>query len=145
MIRTFADTHATIADRPGDLSPGMPGLLRRRQFTSRAPTSHRRPESAGATILSATAAATSSTGFNEPVPSVTLRVRCSHVRPHDHTTTEWFQLVRADYDEMPGLHLTKPQAQRLWNLETTMCDAVLDALEAARFLRRTRTGAYVKG
>jgi len=55
--------------------------------------------------------------------------------------TNWIQLIRAEYHEIPGLHLTKPQAQRLWNLQTTMCDAVL---EATRFLRRTRTGAYVK-
>ena len=60
------------------------------------------------------------------------------------TLTEWMQVIRAEYQEMPGLHLTKPQAQRLWNLDSTMCDAVLQALETARFLRRTHTGAYVK-
>ena len=45
---------------------------------------------------------------------------------------------------MPGLHLTKPQVGRLWNLDPTMCEAVLEALEADRFLRRTPTGAYVR-
>ena len=58
--------------------------------------------------------------------------------------TDWIQLIRAEYYEIPGLHLTRPQVQRLWNLDATMCDAVLQALEAARFLRRTRAGAYVK-
>ncbi len=58
--------------------------------------------------------------------------------------TELVQLIRAEYHEMPGLHLTRPQVQRLWNLEATMCDAVLEALAEARFLRRTHTGAYVK-
>ena len=58
--------------------------------------------------------------------------------------THLLKLVSSEYHEMPGLHLTKPQVQRLWNLDTTMCDAVLQALEAARFLRRTDTGAYVK-
>ena len=58
--------------------------------------------------------------------------------------TDLIQRIRAEYREFPGLHLTKPQVQRLFNLETTMCNAVLEALEAARFLRRTRTGAYVK-
>jgi hypothetical protein len=36
--------------------------------------------------------------------------------------TDWIQLIRAEYHEIPGLHLTKPQVQRLWNLERTMCD-----------------------
>ena len=58
--------------------------------------------------------------------------------------TDWIQLIRAEYHEMPDLRLTRPQVQRLWNLETTMCDAVLDVLEATKFLRRTHTGAYVK-
>jgi hypothetical protein len=38
---------------------------------------------------------------------------------------------------MPGLNLTKPQVQRLWNLDPTMREAVLEALETARVLRRT--------
>jgi hypothetical protein len=45
---------------------------------------------------------------------------------------------------MPGLHLTKPQVQRLWSLDATMCEAVLEVLETASVLRRTHTGAYVK-
>jgi hypothetical protein len=64
--------------------------------------------------------------------------------PHEDTMTDWIHLIRAEYHEIPGLHLTKPQVQRLWNLETTTCDAVLEALEATKFLRRTGTGAYVK-
>jgi hypothetical protein len=62
----------------------------------------------------------------------------------EETMTDWIQLIRAEYHELPGLHLTKPQIQRLWNLDTTMCEAVLQELEAARFLRRTHNGAYVK-
>lgn len=58
--------------------------------------------------------------------------------------TDWIQLIRAEYHEMPGLHLTNSQVRRLWSLEFTMCDAVLEALEAVKVLRRTRTGAYVK-
>lgn len=69
--------------------------------------------------------------------------RLSHMTLED-TMTDWIQLIRAEYHEIPGLHLTKPQVQRLWNLDTPMCEAVLQALEATRFLRRTRTGAYVK-
>jgi hypothetical protein len=45
---------------------------------------------------------------------------------------------------MPGLHLTNRQVLRLWSLDASICDAVLEALETARVLRRTHTGAYVK-
>lgn len=58
--------------------------------------------------------------------------------------TYWIELIRAEYHEMPGLHLTRPQVQRLWNLEVTMCEAVLEVLEATGVLRRTHTGAYVR-
>ena len=58
--------------------------------------------------------------------------------------TDWLPLIRAEYREIPGLHLTEPQAQRLWNLDTTTCKAALDALEVCGFLRRTPKGAYVK-
>jgi len=56
----------------------------------------------------------------------------------------WIQLIRAEYHEIPDLHLTKPQVQRLWNLDAKLCDAVLEALEAGRVLRRTQAGAYVR-
>jgi hypothetical protein len=55
----------------------------------------------------------------------------------------WLQLVQAEYREMPGLHLTKPQVRRLWGLDNVTCDALLDALEATRFLRRTSRDGYV--
>jgi hypothetical protein len=60
------------------------------------------------------------------------------------TMTDWLNLIRAEYVEIPGLHLTKPQVQRLWNLEPHACDRVLQALEDQKFLRRTHTGAYVR-
>jgi hypothetical protein len=62
----------------------------------------------------------------------------------EDTMTDWLQLIRAEYHEIPGLHLTKPQFRRLWNLDETMCEALLEALETTRFLRRTRAGAYIK-
>jgi hypothetical protein len=58
--------------------------------------------------------------------------------------TDWLQLIRAEYIESPGLYLTKAQVRRLWNLDPNMCDALLEALEADQFLRRTHTGAYVR-
>jgi hypothetical protein len=52
-------------------------------------------------------------------------------------------IARGEYLEMPGLRLTRRQAQRLWALDTTTCDALLDALERAQFLRRTEKGEYM--
>jgi hypothetical protein len=60
------------------------------------------------------------------------------------TALDWLHLIRAEYLEIPGLHLTKPQVQRLWGLDTMTCDALLKALVDARFLRRTHAGAYVR-
>ncbi|PWT84443.1 MAG: hypothetical protein C5B57_04865 [Blastocatellia bacterium] len=61
----------------------------------------------------------------------------------DSGVLDWLHLIRAEYLEIPGLHLTKPQVQRMWGLDTMTCDALLDALVDARFLRRTHAGAYV--
>lgn len=62
----------------------------------------------------------------------------------EDTMTDWMQLIRAEYREIPGLHLTKRQVQRLWNLDAAMCESLLVALEDARVLRRTQAGAYVR-
>ncbi len=43
---------------------------------------------------------------------------------------------------MPGLHLTGPQAQRLWGVDRQTCERLLDTLLAARFLCRARNGAF---
>jgi len=52
--------------------------------------------------------------------------------------------VRGEYIEMPGLRLTSAQAQRLWGLDRAACDALLGALVEAKFLFRTRDGAFVR-
>ncbi len=52
-------------------------------------------------------------------------------------------IIRGEYLEMPGLRLTRQQAQRLWSLDAETCETLLTTLEAARFLRRTRGGDYV--
>ena len=51
-------------------------------------------------------------------------------------------IVRGEFLEMPGLRLTKKQAQRLWALDRDACDALLITLESSRFLRQTRDGEY---
>ena len=58
--------------------------------------------------------------------------------------TDLVRIIRAEYIEMPGLHLTRTQARRLWNLEPGTCDELLDGLVAAGFLRRTAGDAFVR-
>ena len=52
--------------------------------------------------------------------------------------------VKGEYIEMPGLRLTIAQAQRLWGLDRAVCDALFGALVDAKFLFRTRDGAFVR-
>ena len=54
----------------------------------------------------------------------------------DKPVTEWTDRVRAEYLEMPGLTLTRWQMRRLWLLDASLCDAVVDALVASGFLWR---------
>jgi hypothetical protein len=56
---------------------------------------------------------------------------------------DWIRLIRAEYLEMPGLHLTRPQIRRLWNLDPSVCDSLVETLVSTRFLRTTSHGAYV--
>ena len=63
--------------------------------------------------------------------------------PTGPSITEWTKLVQSEYREMPGLHLTKPQLRRLWGLDQTTCDALVETLEQANFLRRTPSEGYV--
>jgi hypothetical protein len=58
--------------------------------------------------------------------------------------SEWIQLIRAEYREMPGLHLSKRQAQRLWNLDQESCERIFTALEETHFLKRTAGDAYTR-
>ena len=52
-------------------------------------------------------------------------------------------IVRGEYLEMPGLRLTRHQAERLWSIDAGTCERLLTTLEQAKFLRRTRGGDYV--
>jgi Fic family protein len=54
-------------------------------------------------------------------------------------------IVRGEYLEMPGLRLTRQQAQRLWALDAETCEALLRTLEERNVLRRTSSGHYVLG
>ena len=44
--------------------------------------------------------------------------------------------VRAEFLEMPGMHLTLPQAQRLWGLDAETCERVITMLVSNKVLRR---------
>jgi hypothetical protein len=66
------------------------------------------------------------------------------MRPTDTHLTDWLQLIRAEYLEVPGLCVTKEQAQRLWGLDALTLEALLEALVDAKFLRCTRQKAYVR-
>jgi hypothetical protein len=62
----------------------------------------------------------------------------------DTDPEDWIRVIRAEYLEFPGLSLTEPQAQRLWNLDRDTCQCVLDALVRQKFLRRTADAQYVR-
>ena len=53
--------------------------------------------------------------------------------------------VRDDFNEMPGLELTVPQAVRLWHMGLDDCRYVLDALVDAGFLQWTPRWTIVRG
>ncbi len=63
--------------------------------------------------------------------------------PSDTHITDWLRLIRAEYLEVPGLRLTREQAQRLWSLDALTVEALFAALVDAKFLRCTRQKAYV--
>ena len=59
-------------------------------------------------------------------------------------TDDVLRRVQGEFLEMPGLRLTEPQARRLWGLDAASCDALLGALVEAKFLFRTRDGAFMR-
>ena len=60
------------------------------------------------------------------------------------SATDWLQIIRGEFEELPPLCLTKPQVQRLWDLDARTCDALLDTLVRDKFLERTSNGAYAR-
>jgi hypothetical protein len=52
--------------------------------------------------------------------------------------------VRSEFVEMPGLRLRIDQAQRLWNLDRTVCESVLRSLVDAKFLGRFEDDLYAR-
>ena len=52
--------------------------------------------------------------------------------------------VRKEFLEMPGLRLTIRQAARLWGLESTACEHVIEVLVRSEFLRRVPDGMIAR-
>jgi hypothetical protein len=52
--------------------------------------------------------------------------------------------VRAEFEEMPGMTLTMPQASRLFGIEHDVCRTIVDRLVTAAYLRWTTTGAVTR-
>jgi len=71
-------------------------------------------------------------------------MNCDSAMPMESTFVEAVRRVKSEYLEMPGLKLTSSQAARLWGLDVGVCDAVLTALVADRFLTCTRNAAFVR-
>ena len=63
---------------------------------------------------------------------------------HDDGITPLVLRVRSEFLEMPGLRLTPAQAARLWALDRSTSELILDGLTAAGFLLRNREGAYLR-
>jgi hypothetical protein len=52
--------------------------------------------------------------------------------------------VCSEFFEMPGLRLTRAQAQRLWGLDEPTTCQVLDQLLEIHFLQRTADGKFLR-
>ncbi len=75
------------------------------------------------------------------MPNVLLEME---VRPQPEAIRRLTRRVRAEYDEMPGLSVTMPQAQRLLDIDPQTCALVFRALMQQGVLRRTAQGRYVR-
>jgi hypothetical protein len=51
--------------------------------------------------------------------------------------------IRGEYREMPGLRLTFAQACRLWQVDPSTCEMVLEQLVREAFLYKTGNGSYI--
>ena len=54
------------------------------------------------------------------------------------------QRVRAEFEEMPDLTLTVPQASRLFGIDKDLCRSVVEHLVASAYLQWTSAGAVRK-
>jgi len=64
------------------------------------------------------------------------------MQPHATTLDPLAVSILREYEEMPGLRLTKRQVQRMWTLDPATCDLVLHELQECHVLRLTQGGRY---
>ncbi len=60
------------------------------------------------------------------------------------TTEDVINRLRAEFLEMPGMHLTPEQVQRLCGVERALCQTVLESLVNAKFLCVGADGQYAR-
>ncbi len=63
---------------------------------------------------------------------------------HRNAADDVLRRVQGEFLEMPGLRVTEAQARRLWGLDAASCEVVLTKLMDAKFLFRTRDGAFMR-
>jgi hypothetical protein len=80
--------------------------------------------------------------MSAPVAAETLEGQATLLPAYQKVTPALLAQIRAEFLEMPGLHLTLRQAGRLWNLDPLTCDVALRILVDEHFLGRTRLGAF---
>ena len=56
---------------------------------------------------------------------------------------DWLRRIQSEFFEMPGLRLTKPQAQRLWSLDPQFCNNLLETLVSTNVLEIGPHDVYV--
>lgn len=52
--------------------------------------------------------------------------------------------VQAEFEEMPGMTLTMPQASRLFGIEREVCKAIVERLITTSYLKVTESGAVTR-
>jgi hypothetical protein len=64
------------------------------------------------------------------------------------TNASWVETlvmqVQGGFLDTPALRLTLPQAERHFGIDRASCEAVLDALVAAKVLVRSKDGAFTR-
>jgi hypothetical protein len=66
------------------------------------------------------------------------------LNPAKSDTTEWIQIVRSEFLEMPALALSRPQIQRLFGLDAELCELLIHDLVSSGFLVRRPDGNYAR-
>jgi hypothetical protein len=65
-----------------------------------------------------------------------------HQSPACDGIATWCAIVRADFDDVPGMRLTVESARRLWSVDPDTCRRVLERLVDSDFLIRGADGRY---